>query len=203
MSLVSAPATSRPPGRPRSARADRAILDAALALFVEEGFDAMTVEGVAARAGVAKTTVYRRWGSKEDLVVAAIARMIGDVRTPDTGSLRDDLVDLLTQMTTLLTGTVAGEVLPRMLGEVARQTPLGRAYVAGVLQPRFRELDMVLRRGVERGELPADADLELARDLVIGPMIVRRVLGRMPRRRLREAAERLTDTVLAALRSPR
>jgi AcrR family transcriptional regulator len=203
MSLVSAPAASRPPGRPRSARADRAILDAALALFVEEGFDAMTVEGVAARAGVAKTTVYRRWGSKEDLVVAAIARMIGDVRTPDTGSLRDDLVDLLTQMTTLLTGTVAGEVLPRMLGEVARQTPLGRAYVAGVLQPRFRELDMVLRRGVERGELPADADLELARDLVIGPMIVRRVLGRMPRRRLREAAERLTDTVLAALRSAR
>jgi len=203
MSLVSVPATSRPPGRPRSARADRAILDASLALFVEEGFDAMTVEGVAARSGVAKTTIYRRWDSKEDLVVAAIARMIGDVRTPDTGSLREDLVDLLTQMTILLTGTVAGQVLPRMLGEVARQTPLGRAYVAGVLQPRFRELDTVLRRGVERGELPADADLELARDLVIGPMIVRRVLGRMPRRRVREAAERLTDTVLAALRAPR
>lgn len=202
MSLVSVPATSRPPGRPRSARADRAILDASLALFVEEGFDAMTVEGVAARSGVAKTTIYRRWDSKEDLVVAAIARMIGDVRTPDTGSLREDLVDLLTQMTILLTATVAGEVLPRMLGEVALQTPLGRAYVAGVLQPRFRELDTVLRRGVERGELPADADLELARDLVIGPMIVRRVLGRMPRRRVREAAERLTDTVLAALRAP-
>ncbi|HEX6130378.1 MAG TPA: TetR/AcrR family transcriptional regulator [Actinomycetota bacterium] len=199
---MSVPATSRPPGRPRSARADRAILDASLALFVEEGFDAMTVEGVAARSGVAKTTIYRRWDSKEDLVVAAIARMIGDVRTPDTGSLREDLVDLLTQMTILLTATVAGEVLPRMLGEVALQTPLGRAYVAGVLQPRFRELDTVLRRGVERGELPADADLELARDLVIGPMIVRRVLGRMPRRRVREAAERLTDTVLAALRAP-
>jgi AcrR family transcriptional regulator len=203
MSPVSVPATSRPPGRPRSARADRAILDAALALFVEEGVDAMTVEGVAARSGVAKTTIYRRWDSKEDLVVAAIDRLIGDVRTPDTGSLREDVVDLLTQMTTLLTGTVAGDVLPRMLGEVARQTPLGRAYVAGVLQPRFRELDTVLRRGVERGELPADADLELARDLVIGPMVVRRVLGRMPRRRAREAAERLTDAVLAALRAPR
>jgi len=84
----------------------------------------------------------------------------------------------------------------------AQSPPFGLGLVTYNVA-RDWELDTVLRRGVERGELPADADLELARDLVIGPMIVRRVLGRMPRRRVREAAERLTDTVLAALRAPR
>jgi len=88
-----APAVPRP-GRPRSAEAHRAILDAAAALFIEEGFDAMSVEGVATRAAVGKATIYRRWPSKEDLVIDAIAQVFAEAPRPETGSVRDDLVQL-------------------------------------------------------------------------------------------------------------
>src|ERR687891_521886 len=86
---------ARAPGRPRSVEADRAILDAALDLFVKQGYEAMSIEGVAAQGRVGKTRVYRRWTSKEELIVAAIDELIFDVVPIETGSLRDDLVGLL------------------------------------------------------------------------------------------------------------
>ena len=76
---------ARAPGRPRSAQAHRAILDATIELFVESGYEGLSIEGVAARAGVGKTTIYRRWSSKEDLIVDAIGELIftWSPRTPD------------------------------------------------------------------------------------------------------------------------
>ncbi|MGH2678280.1 MAG: TetR/AcrR family transcriptional regulator [Actinomycetota bacterium] len=187
------------PGRPRSEEADRAILDATLDLFVEHGFEAMSMEGIAARAGVGKTTIYRRWPSKEDLVVDAIDELIMDVEPPDTGSLRRDLVELLTHLQVVLTSSRAGRVFPRMIPHVAGATPLGRAYLQRVIEPRFAMLRSTLRHASERGELPADTDPELLRGLLVGPLLMWKLIGRLTRQGARERAEQIVDVVLGGL----
>jgi AcrR family transcriptional regulator len=204
---VKSPATdergaARTPGRPRSAEAHRAILDAAIDLFVEQGFEAMSMEGIADRAGVGKTTIYRRWQSKEDLVVDAIDELIMDVEPPDTGSLRRDLVELLTQLQVVLTSSRAGEVFPRMIPHVAGGTPLGRVYLQRVIEPRFVMLRSTLRHAVGRGELRAGVDPELLRGLLVGPLLMWKLIGRLTRKGARERAERIVDTVLAGLSRP-
>lgn len=192
---------ARPPGRPRSPEAHRAILDAALDLFVEQGYAMMSMEGIAARAGVGKTTIYRRWPSKEDLIIDAIEELIFDVEPPDTGSLREDMVEMLVIVQTTFTSSRAGEVFPRMAGQVAASSPLGRAYLRRVIEPRFALLKGMIARGVERGELPANVDAELVRALLIGPVILWKLTGRLTRKGARERAERIVDTVLAGLGS--
>ena len=190
---------ARSPGRPRSERAHRAILDAALELFVEQGYEAMSIEGVATRAGVGKTTIYRRWQSKEDVVIDAIDELIMDVEPPDTGSLREDLVDLLSQLQIILTSSRAGEVFPRMIPHVATGSPLGRAYLRRVIEPRFAMLRSTLGHAVERGEIPADVNPELVRGLLIGPLLMWKLLGRLSREGARERAELIVDAVLKSL----
>jgi AcrR family transcriptional regulator len=193
---------ARPPGRPRSPEADRAILDAAVDLFVEQGFEAMSMEGIAARAGVGKTTIYRRWQSKEDLLVDAIDELIMDVEPVDTGSLRRDLVELLTQLQVILTSSRAGEVFPRMIPHVAGGTPLGRIYLRQVIEPRFAMLRATLGHAVERGELPAGVDPELLRGLLVGPLLMWKLIGRLTRTGARRRAERIVDAVLDGLSRP-
>lgn len=193
------PGAPRPLGRPRSPEADRAILDAAIDLFVEEGYEGMSIEGVAAQAGVGKTTIYRRWASKEELIVAAIDELIMEVDLPDTGSLRRDLVDLITKLQVILSTSRAGQVFPRMVPHVAAGTPLGRAYLERVIGPRFEFLRSILARAVRRGELPADHDPELVRGLLVGPIIIGRLIGRLPRQGARRRAEAIVDTVLRGL----
>jgi AcrR family transcriptional regulator len=190
----------RPPGRPRSPEARRAILDAAIDLFVQRGYQATSIEGVAARAGVGKTTIYRRWPSKEDLIVDAINELIFDVEAPDTGSVRGDLVEMLVTVQTIFTSSRAGEVFPRMAGEVAAASPLGRAYLERVIEPRFAVLQAMIARGVARGELPPETDPQLVRAMLIGPVILWKLLGRLRRTDARDRAERIVDTVLAGLR---
>src|SRR5439155_3363439 len=111
----------RPPGRPRSAEADEAILEAAVELFAEVGLEGLTVEGVAARAGVGKATIYRRYPGKADLVVAAARRFTeGPIDPPDTGSTRGNFRALVDGVIRLLTTTPLGRVLPIL---VAAPTP--------------------------------------------------------------------------------
>lgn len=191
----------RPRGRPRSARAHRAILEAAIALFVEQGYEAMSIEGVAARAGVGKTTIYRRWSSKEDLVVDAIEEVLLEVEVVDTGSLRDDLVRILVQMQTTLASSRAGEAFPRMVAEIASASPLGRRYLERVVAQRLVMLGAILSGGAERGELPAGADLDVARGMLVGPLILWRLIGRLSAEGVQGRAEAIVDTVLAGLRS--
>jgi AcrR family transcriptional regulator len=192
---------ARSPGRPRSERAHRAILDAALDLFVEQGYEAMSIEGVATRAGVGKTTIYRRWQSKEDLVIDAIDELIMDVEPPNTGSLRQDLVDLLTQLQVILTSSRAGEVFPRMIPHVGTGSPLGRAYLQRVIEPRFAMLRTTLGHAVDRGEFPGEVDPELVRGLLVGPLLMWKLIGRLTSQGARERAERIVDTVLEGLRA--
>lgn len=175
------PASSeiRAPGRPRDARVEQAILDAALDLFLEVGFDAMSIESVAERACVAKTTIYRRWGSKEELVVATISTLYEGMEIPDTGDVRADLTSVVKHMHGLIRRTKAGQALPRMAGELARDTPLGQAYMRSVMGPKIEAAGEALQRAKDRGELREDLDVQIAVASIIGPMMFLVLTGRI------------------------
>jgi AcrR family transcriptional regulator len=174
------PAT-RPRGRPRRPDVDRAILEATLDAFIQDGYAGMSVDGVAERAGVAKATVYRRWPSKQELLIAAGQQLYEEhVHFPDSGELRTDLVALLRVVRHLATQTKAGQAMPRMVREVAAGTSLGRAFQEQVLLPRFRLAKEILARAQERGELRADLDLDLAVASLVGTVIFLHLLGRLP-----------------------
>lgn len=175
------PATpSRPRGRPRRQHLDRAILEATLDAFVQDGYEGMSVDGVAERAGVAKATVYRRWPSKQELLIAAGQHLYQEhVHFPDSGELRTDLVALLRVVRHLATQTKAGQAMPRMVREVAAGTSLGRAFAEQVLLPRFRLAKQILARAQERGELREDLDLDLAVASLVGTVIFLHLLGQL------------------------
>lgn len=166
---------NRLPGRPRDARADRAILDAALEAFINDGYEGMSIESVAGRAGVGKTTIYRRWPSKKELVVAAIETLFEDFSALDTGDVRTDLISIARRAGRFITETKAGEALPRMLGELASGSPLGRAYYEKVMVPRRQALVEILEGAKARGQLRADLDVNLAIAAIIGSMMFLRI----------------------------
>src|SRR4051795_12989209 len=125
----------RGPGRPRSAEADEAILTATMALLAEGGYDALTMEKVAARAGVGKATVYRRWGSKVQLAVDALRTSIADVEVHSTGSLRDDLIGYVSGMVTWLQEST-GRVMAGMSAEIQHNPELADALRTNLVAPR-------------------------------------------------------------------
>ena len=162
--------TGAPTGRPRSEEAHKAILDATLELLAEVGFSALTVEGVAARAGVGKATIYRRWPSKLPLVVEAFGRLPG-MEDVDTGSLVEDLNKMLRGYLQAFNSTALSAVLPSLAGERAHNAELSKVFDP-VSKERRVPLMRALERAVERGEIAEDVDLELAADLVVGPIAV-------------------------------
>jgi len=159
----------------------------------------MSVEGVAARAGVGKATIYRRWPSKEDLVIDAITQVFAEPPRPDTGSARDDLVKMVRELHVLMSSSVTGGVFPPMAAEVARSSRLGRLYAERVIGPRRAGLAEAIRRGVQRGELPTNTDVELAIDMVVGTILLRRLTHRLKRSDA-AVAERAVDLLLGGLR---
>lgn len=158
-------------GRPRSEEAHQAILDATLALLAEVGFSALTVEGVAARAGVGKATIYRRWPSKVPLVVEAFGGLPA-FNDFDTGSLAGDLEAMLRAYLDLFNKTPLATVLPALASERAHDPALA-ALFNPVLRQRRSPLMNALERARDRGEIAAGVDLELAADLIVGPIAVR------------------------------
>lgn len=173
-------APTRPPGRPRSVRADRAILEAALDAFTEDGYEGMSMEGVASRAGVGKSTVYRRWPCKDDLLLAAIESLLEDFHVDDTGDVRADLTAVARQALRFITETKAGEVLPRMVVQVVTGTPLGRAYAEKIMGPRAVAAGRVIEAAKARGELHPDLDAHLAVASLVGSLIFLRITSALP-----------------------
>jgi AcrR family transcriptional regulator len=164
----------RPMGRPREARADRAILAATLELIAEVGVHEFRTEDVAARAGVGKGAIYRRYGSKDDLVTAAVAAVVSEeIEIPDTGSTREDLLVLMREAVELYCGSLAGRLMPNLVGAMAQKPELARAVRESFLSGRRVALAAVLQRGVERGDLRPDVDVELALDVLGGPLFYR------------------------------
>jgi len=169
---LSANGTTAPAaGRPRSEEAHRAILDATLELLVEVGYTALTVEGIANRAGVGKATIYRRWASKLPLVIEAFG-LLPSFEEADTGNLEADLEQMLRSYLGLFNSTPLGAVLPSLAGERAHNPELSEMFTE-VLKSRRQPLIGALQRAVARGELPENTDVDLAADLIVGPIAVR------------------------------
>jgi AcrR family transcriptional regulator len=164
---------ARPIGRPREARADRAILEATLELIAERGVHEFRTEDVADRAGVGKGAIYRRYRSKDELVVAAVAALVSDIAVPDTGSTRADLLALMREAVGLYGSSLPGRLMPNLVGAMARRPELAHAVRDGFLTGRRAALTEVLRRGIERGDLRPDLDVELALDVLGGPLFYR------------------------------
>ncbi len=158
-------------GRPRSEEAHQAILDATLNLLSEVGFSALTVEGVASRAGVGKATIYRRWASKLPLVVEAFGQLpaFEDV---DTGSLGGDLRAMLRRYLENFLATPLATVYPSLAAERAHNPDLSE-LLDPMLKGRRQPLARAFERARARGEIDADLDIDLAADLVVGPIAVR------------------------------
>jgi AcrR family transcriptional regulator len=163
--------TSRPAsrGRPRSERSHRAILEAANELLAERGFVDLTIEEIAQRAGVAKTTIYRRWPSKGTLVFEAFATdYLNRLPLQDTGSLRGDLLALLRSFVKLVKGTVTGRTLVGLIAEVQRDPELAGIWRERFVGPVRAQHRVMFERAVERGEATPDTDPEVLLDLVFG-----------------------------------
>jgi AcrR family transcriptional regulator len=164
----------RPIGRPRDARADRAILEATLELIAARGVREFRTEDVAARAGVGKGAIYRRYGSKDDLTTAAIAALVNEeIVVPDTGSTREDLLVLMRGAVELYRGSLVARLMPNLIGAMAQKPELAKAVRDRFLAGRRAALGEVLQRGVERGDLRSDLDVELALDVLGGPLFYR------------------------------
>jgi len=188
----------KPVGRPRSARADEAIIDAVLELLATGNTaDALSMEAVAATAGVGKATIYRRWPNKEALIVDAVISMKGPVPAVRGRSVRDDLVALLTRVG-LHTDGRATRIIACLLPELQRNAAMHGCYQA-IIEPRREVMREVLRRGVGTGELRADLDIELALALLSGPMITQNVLRWNPKLAAGGLAERVVDAVLQGI----
>ena len=167
---------ARTPGRPRSAEADLAIVRAALELLVEDGYRALTMEKVRERSGVGKATLYRRHGSKEELVRAVVEHLHRDLAVPDdTGSLQGDYA-AVAQSVLDAPSTRYATSMPRLLAEVAHIPELQEIFYEALVRPRRDTLEAILLRAIERGEIRADTDVELAVDVLAGPMIYKLII---------------------------
>jgi AcrR family transcriptional regulator len=160
-------------GRPRDKRADRAILAAALELMAEHGVRDLRMDDVADRAGVGKTTIYRRYRSKDELVTATVEALVSEISVPDTGSTRADLLGLMRTAVEVYSGSAEAALMPSLVDAMSRDPELARLVRDGFLARRRDALRAVLQRGVARGDLNADVDLELAIDVLGGPLFYR------------------------------
>ena len=165
-------------GRPRSEHADVAIRLAALSMLPEHGFRALSMEAVAARAGVSKATLYRRYKSKEDLIADVLRAIPNDSSTPDLGSVRDELLAVLRRKLSAVRWVPdAPRVVARLLGDAASDAKLQALINETLIAPDRRIIRLVLERGIARGELRNDLDVDLATDILYGALIYRLVLS--------------------------
>lgn len=157
------------PGRPRDASRDTDILDATIAVLAEQGYDGMTIDLVAARAGAGKATVYRRWPSKADLVIDAVAAMkkrdLDPDHLPDTGTLRGDLVALI-RTPSPADSEQKMHVMGGILSLVSREPELARTAYDAILQPRISANRILLTRARDRGETRPDIDVDALAELL-------------------------------------
>jgi AcrR family transcriptional regulator len=191
---------ARPPGRPRSAEADEAILRAALELLASDGYRALTMEAVRERSGVGKATLYRRYGSKEELVKAAIVHLNSDIPLPDdTGTVVGDFAATAQTIIAGAARTGALTLMPRLLSEVVNDPEMHALFSQHLVEPRRRVVRAIVERAKARGELREDIDPDLAVDLMVGPMIYRLIIAGGAASGLGDPAEVL-EAVLAGLR---
>jgi AcrR family transcriptional regulator len=168
-------------GRPRSEEARRAILGAAAALLLEQGLTDVSMDAVAARAGVSKATIYRWWPTKETLALDALYHEWAAVPPPrDTGSLRGDLISLLRPWARIARQRPYGRVIAALVTEAQTDPEFARQYRTRFVEPRRDQARAIFRRAIERGEIPASTKIEVALDLLYGPVYHRLLHGHAP-----------------------
>jgi AcrR family transcriptional regulator len=188
--------TSPKPDR-RSERSKQAILDATRELLAEEGgVRSLTIEAVAARSGVAKTTIYRRWRDKWELALdAAMIDMLTTFDDPvDVGETREELITFVNSAVRTLGSKPYGPAMQGLASEVATDPELARVYQEYVVDPRRRQIQAVIDRGIERGDLRPDTDPRLVQELLIGPIYYRLLFSGPPFDR--KLGPQLVDAIL-------
>lgn len=161
--------------RPRSEEANRAATTTTVELLLEGGVEAVTLEEVAARSGVAKSTLYRHFGSREQLIAEAAARCVVEHPTPDTGSLASDLRWLFERFGSNESERLVNTLLPLLI-DAARRDPNMADLVGDLIGHRRRPVLTVLRLAQLRGEIAAELDLDVAYAMLVGPFTYRRVV---------------------------
>ena len=171
-----------PRGRPRSEKAHKAILDAAAELLLARGLSAVSMDAVAERAGVSKATIYRWWPTKETLALDALYTewAAASPHPRDTGSLRGDLLALLRPWARLTSTRPYGRVIAALITAAQTDPVFAAEYRQRVVEPRRDQARAVFRRAIERGEIPADTKIEVALDLLYGPLYHRLLHGHAP-----------------------
>jgi AcrR family transcriptional regulator len=168
-------------GRPRSKRAEEAILEATAQLLNEEGFAALTIEDVAERAGVGKATIYRWWETKGTLAFDAFVTLfLAAQPLPDTGSLRGDLLGALRAWIRTVDDTATGRTLVGLIGEVQRDPALASLWRSQFVVTVRDHHKVIIGRAIERGEIPATTDTEVTLDLLFGPAYHRLLHSHLP-----------------------
>lgn len=163
----------RAPGRPRCEATHRNILNAAREMVEAEGFDCLTMEGIAARAGVGKTTIYRRWPNKASIILDALFEEgVPSAAFPDTGDARRDIRRQMRRFVRELQGPL-GCKLAALLAKGRLDEEMGKAFRERWIDPRRREAREVIERGVERGEIRRGVDPEVLVDALYGPIYFR------------------------------
>lgn len=185
----------------RSQRTEAAILAATRELLAQGGVRDLTVEGVAARSGVAKTSIYRRWRSRDDLALAVLIDMVETVTAiPERGDARAELLALVQGAVRVLGKTLMGTVMQGLVSELATDSELARAFRERVVSRRRGEVERVITRGIDRGELHPDIDIPLVHEMLFGAVYYRLFLSGEPLDR--KLAARLVDALMPALRKP-
>ncbi|MFE4858084.1 TetR/AcrR family transcriptional regulator [Streptomyces sp. NPDC056670] len=192
---------SAPSPRRRSEKSRRATLTAALELCAENGYGKVTIEAIAARAGVSKKTIYRWWPTKGAVLLDAVTELVvSNSEFPDTGDIEADLRTHIGMLVNLFNSTVMGPAYRGILSQVLHDEQLARAVNDELVIPRVALVYERMRGAQEQGQLPPDADLPLAVEMLYGPLYYRHALGRpMPDP---ERVETLVAHVMRALRTP-
>ncbi|MFB6705254.1 TetR/AcrR family transcriptional regulator [Streptomyces sp. NPDC056333] len=194
--MITSPSSLR-----RSERSRRATLDAALALCTEKGYGRVTIEAIAARAGVSKKTIYRWWPSKSAVLLEAFTEALVDA-TPfvDTGDIAADIRTHVTGAVRLLSTPPFGPAYAGILSELHHDDELAETVRTQLIEPRFAAAVARLRRAQEQGQIPPGADLPLAVEMLYGPVYYRHVLRKPGQDEATVAA--LVTHVLRALGAP-
>jgi AcrR family transcriptional regulator len=201
LELAAAAVDDRPRGRPRSAVADRAIIDAVLEELIESGIDGLSLEQVAQRAGVAKATIYRRWPNKEALVLDALVTVEEPLPELPGTSTRDDLVALVDGIRRRHKYNVATRLYPCMISDGGRYPEIAAMYKKVVVERRREMVRDAVRRGIANGELRDDLDVETLALMMVAPMLVQTVMWYPGVEQPEELAATYVDALLDGLRA--
>jgi AcrR family transcriptional regulator len=159
------------PGRPRSIQSHQAMLQATLELLGEVGFDGMSIDAIASRAGVGKTTIYRRYQSKAELVADAIESIREEIVIPDTGTLWGDIDVLIENAAQITLSPLGRQTVAMIISSASSNDEFARIYWTKYLQPRRQSFTVVIERAKARNEVQADLDPQLIFDAMSGIML--------------------------------